>query len=181
MVDVSEKTQDAFFRCLQDEQAEDPRLVKIRKQWYERNKEKGLRARLLILEDGRIGGLCQYIPIEHSPLIGRDLMAILCLWVHGYDHGVGVQQGRGYGRRMLDEIEEDARLSGKKGVAAWGVDWETNWMPAAFFEHRGYTRTDEEDKVKVFWKPFSPGAGPPRLLRLDKPPSKGTDRVNVTV
>ena len=181
LIDVTEKTQEAFIRCLQEEQTEDHQLVKISRRWYEKNKEKGLRAKLLILDDGRRGGMCQYIPIEHSHLTGKDLMAILCLWVHGYEHGIGIQQGKGYGKRMLDAIEEDARLNGKKGVAAWGMDWDTNWMPATFFEHQGYTRTDEEEKVIVFWKPFSSDANPPRLLRLDNPPPKGTERVNVTV
>ncbi len=181
LVDVAEKTENIFFRCLHDEIPENSQVTSIRKQWYERNKEKGLRAKLLILDKGKIGGLCQYIPIEHSPLVGEDLLAILCIWVHGYEHGVGIQQSKGYGRFMLNSIEEDARISGTKGVAAWGVDWKINWMPVAFFEHMGYERVDEEEKVAVFWKPFHPDAKPPRLLRLDNPPPKGIDKVNVTV
>jgi len=181
LMDVTEEKQNIFFRCLQDEMPEDPGAIAIRRSWYERNIENGHRAKLLILNDGRIGGLCQYIPIEHSHLVGEDLLAILCVWVNGYDHGVGNQQTQGYGRFMLNAIEEDARASGTKGVAAWGMDWEVNWMPVSFFEHMGYTAVDREDKVVVFWKPFSPDAKPPRLLRLANSPSKGNDKINLTV
>lgn len=179
--EVTEETQDIFFRCLHDEIPADPRVLDLRHEWYQANREKGLRARLLILDDGRIGGLCQYIPIEHSHLIGEDLLAILCMCVHGYRHGVGNQQSKGYGKSMLKSIEDDAAISGKKGVAAWGVDWEINWMPVSFFEHMGYTRVDQEDRVVVLWRPFHPDAEPPRLLRLASRPPKGTDKVNVTV
>ena len=54
-------------------------------------------------------------------------------------------------------------------------------MPVTFYEHMGYSVVDREDKVVVVWKPFSPGAKPPKLLRLADPPPKGTDKVNVTV
>jgi len=181
LADVTEKTQNAFFRCLHLEIPEDREITAIRRQWYEKNKAKGLRAKVLILDDGEFGGLCQYLPIEHSPLLGEDLLAILCMWVHGYDHLAGNQQSKGLGRFILNSIEDDARTSGAKGVAAWGIDWEINWMPVNFYEHMGYSRVDREDKVVVLWKPFSPDAKPPSLKRLATPPSKGTRKVKVTV
>lgn len=181
LVDVTAETQNIFFRCLQEEQSVDPRLLEIRRRWYKKNKEKGLRTKLLLLDNGQVGGMCQYIPIEHSHLMGEDLLAILCFWVHGYEHGVGIQQGKGYGKFILDSIEKDAHISGAKGVAAWGMDWKINWMPASFFDHMGYPRVDEEEKVIVFWNPFCPGAKPPMLLRLDNPPPQGADKLNVTV
>jgi GNAT superfamily N-acetyltransferase len=180
LVDVTEKTQSTFFRCLNPKEPDDGRQSAIRSDWYEKNKANGLRAKLLILDNGQIAALCQYIPIEHSHLVGEDMLAILCVWVHGYDRHVGNKQGMGYGRFILNCIEEDARLSGAKGVAAWGLDWEV-WMPVAFYEHMGYTPVDREDKVVVVWKPFSRDAMPPRLRRLATPPSRGTDKVDVTV
>lgn len=181
LVDVTNKTENTFFRCMHLELPENLEVTTIRRQWYEKNKDKGLRAKVLILDNGQIIGLCQYIPIEYSHLIGENLLVILCIWVHGYDHGVGNQQGKGYSRFMLNSIEEDARVSGAKGVAAWGMDWEINWMPVSFFEHMGYQRADKEDKVIVVWKPFCPDAKPPLLKRLTVPPSKGAVKVKVTV
>ena len=34
----------------------------------------------------------QYLPIEASHIKGAGLFAILCLWVHGYEHLVGNQR-----------------------------------------------------------------------------------------
>ncbi|MGD0999751.1 MAG: GNAT family N-acetyltransferase [Candidatus Brocadiia bacterium] len=118
LVDIAESTEGTFFRCLHDEKPEIPGVTALRRRWYERLKRRGLRAKVLMREDGAVLGLCQYVPIEHSHFIGRDLFAILCIWVHGYEHLVGNQQRKGYGRFILNSIEEDARGSGAKGVAA---------------------------------------------------------------
>jgi len=178
---VTDKNLGKFLRCLQDKQEEDPRLTAMRRQWYEKHIAKGLQARLLIHDNGQVIGLYQTIPIEYSPLTGKDLTAVLCIWVHGYDQGVGIQQSQGYGRFLLNKIEEEARRTGVKGVAAWGMDWDVNWMPASFFEHMGYKQTDREDKVIVFWKPFSQDTKPPQLKRLPTPPPQGEKKVNVLV
>jgi hypothetical protein len=80
---------------------------------------------------------------------------------------------------MLDQIEQDALSRGFKGVVAWAMDWD--WNPVSFYEHMGYTRVDQEDKVVVVWKPFCEDAEPPRLLRLDRLPDTESARVSVVV
>lgn len=178
---VTDKTLGEFLRCLQDKNEEDPRQTELRRLWYAEHSSKGLYAGLLKSKNGSSIGLYQTIPIEYSPLAGQQLTAILCLWIYGYDRGVGKQQGKGWGRFLLEAIEEEARRAGAKGVAAWGMDWQINWMPAAFFRHMGYKQTDSEDKVKVFWKPFSGAAQPPKLKRLSTRPIPSKKKVNVTV
>lgn len=178
---VTDKTLDEFLRCLKDKDQEDPRQTEIRRQWYNEHRQKGLFAGWVKSPDNSTVGLFQTIPIEYSPLAGQDLMVILCLWIHSYVWGVGVQQGKGLGRLLIDSLEEQARSTGAKGIAAWGIDWEVNWMPASFFRHIGYEQADSEDKVKVFWKPFSRDAQPPRLKRLPVLPAPGKDKVNVLV
>lgn len=128
---IDEATQGTFFRCLHDEKPEDPRAIGLRHRWYDRYKEKGLRAKVLMRDDDEIVGLGQYIPIEHSHLIGEDLFAILCIWVHGYEHLVGNWQGasicsvlprwrlstlrqRG---RMNNDAESQVRLSSPRRAA----------------------------------------------------------------
>jgi GNAT superfamily N-acetyltransferase len=180
LVDINKETQSTFFRCLNPNEPNSLDECVMRMQWYENYRDRGHRAKLLILDDGEIVALCQYIPIEHSHLIGRDLLAILCIWVHGYERGVGDQQGKGYGRFIIEAIEDDARRSGAKGVAAWGLDWKV-WMPVSFLLHLGYAPVDREDKVVVVWKAFSSDAEPPRLLRLTDLPPPSSDKVNVTV
>lgn len=164
LVEIDKNTEGTFFRCLHDEKSADPRVLALRHRWYDRYKEKGLRAKVLMREDEAIVGLCQYLPIEHSQLMGEDLFVILCIWVHGYEHLVGNQQGQGYGRFILTYIEEDARSSGAKGVAAWGMDF-PYWNPVSFYEHLGYSRVETRDSVVLVWKAFTQDAQPPALLR----------------
>ena len=74
LVDIDSRTNDTFFRCLHDEIPEDPVVGKMRRQWCDDHKAKGLRMKVLLRDDDAVVGLCQYMPIEHSFLIGKDLM-----------------------------------------------------------------------------------------------------------
>jgi len=179
LVDIGADTERAFFTCLHLEEPEDPESTVPSRNWYAAYRDKGYKAQVLRLDDGSIVGKCHYAPIEHSPFVGRDLLAILCLCVHPYEHHVGDQRGRGYGRFMLNHVEQYARSCGFKGVVAWAMDW--HWNPVSFYERMGYTRVDAQDKVVVVWKPFCEEAEPPRLLRLDAMPSRGREKVRVVV
>ena len=179
LVDISADTERAFFTCLHLEEPEDLESTVHSRNWYAEYKDKGYKAQVLRLDDGRIVGKCHYIPIEYSSFVGRDLLAVLCLCVHPYEQHVGDQRRRGYGRLMLDYIERHARSSGFQGVVAWAMDW--HWNPVSFYEHMGYRRVDTQDKVVVVWKPFDPEAEPPQLLRLDDVLGAGREKVRVVV
>jgi hypothetical protein len=180
LLDIDEKTEGTFFRCLHDEKPDDPREIALRRKWFEENREKGLRAKVLVLDGGEVAGLCQYMPIEHTQFEGEGLFAIHCMWVHGYDHHIGNKQGNGYGRFMLGEIEKDARESGAKGVAVWGMDF-PYWNPVSFYEHMGYERADQKGAAVLVWKPFAEDAKPPGFVKTVKSPGTRPDKVSLAV
>jgi hypothetical protein len=107
-------------------------------------------------------------------------MMILCIWVHGYENLVGNQQGKGYGRFILRQIEEDSRAAGMSGVAAWGMDF-PYWNPVSFYEHMGYIRADENPPVVLVWKAFVPEAEAPSLLKQKRKLPEGNDKVSLMV
>ncbi len=105
ILEIDENTKDTFFRCMHNEKPQNPEITRIRQEWYAKMKPKGLRAKVILDENEAVVGLCQYLPIEHSPFEGKALMTILCMWIHGYEHLVGNQQGKGYGRVLLEHVE----------------------------------------------------------------------------
>jgi len=167
LTEIDSTTEDTFFRCLHLEKPADYRVMEMRREWRENFKPKGHRGKVLKDDDGQIVGLTNYIPIEYSPFIGERLMSILCIWIHGFDHLIGNQQSRGYGRYMLACIEEDARVSGYGGVTAWGKDF-PHWNPISFYEHMGYKRVDKSGWDVLVWKPFHNRVQPPRLPKRVK-------------
>jgi GNAT superfamily N-acetyltransferase len=175
---VSPETEGTFFRCLHDERPDDPEVMRIRRDWYEKHLPLGLRAKVLLTDRDEVAGLCQYIPIQHSHYLGSDLMAILCMWVHGYSHHLGNRQGQGYGTMLLEAVEEDAEGSGFRGVAAWGKDY-PYWNPVSFYEHFGYVRADQAGSDVLVWKSFHGEGEPPRFLRQKKSGPILPDRVTV--
>ncbi len=180
--EIDKTTEDTFLRCLHDEIPADPRVMAMRREWRAIYQPKGHRAKVLKDDSGQVVGLTNYIPIEFSPYEGMNLMAILCMWIHGYDHLVGNQQSRGYGRFMLEQIEQDARESGCDGMTVWGKDYDA-WNPVSFYEHMGYQRADSIGKDVLVWKPFNEQAKAPGLLRPEHEaiPIRDSDgRVQIT-
>jgi GNAT superfamily N-acetyltransferase len=180
LIDVDASTEPTFLRCLHDEAPDDQRVIALRRRWYEAHRKLGLRSKVLRLDGGEVVALCQYMPIEHTHLVGKDLLAILCIWVHGYEHHVGNRQGNGYGRFILESIEADARASGASGVAAWGMDF-PYWNPVSFYEHMGYRRVDKSGMAVLVWKPFVETATPPAFHSERRRPSPGSKKVSVTL
>jgi N-acetylglutamate synthase-like GNAT family acetyltransferase len=179
ITDINADTERAFFTCLHLEEPEDLESTAHSRNWYAEHRGKGYKAQVLVLDDGSIVGKCHFLPIEYSPFVGQDLLAILCICVWPYEHHFGDQRCRGYGGFMLNHVEQYARSSGFKGVVAWAMDW--HWNPVSFYEHMGYSRVDSEDKVVVVWKQFCEDAKPPKLLRLDEVPGEGREKVRVVV
>ena len=180
LVDVSPETETTFLHCLHDERPDDPRVMDMRRRWFHAQLEHGLRGKVLLLDTGEVGGLCQYMPIERTHMAGRDLLAILCIWVHGYEHLIGNVQGNGYGRYILESIERDARESGQLGVAAWGMDF-PYWNPVSFYEHMGYVRADKSGMTVLVWRAFSEAAVAPEFLRQVRRPVGDPEKVSLVV
>lgn len=178
LVEIDETTEDTFFRCLHNEIPADPRVMAMRREWRAMYKPKGHRGKVLIDDLGQVVGLTNYIPVEHSPYEGENLMAILCIWIHGYDHLVGNQQSKGYGRFMLQEIEADALSSGCDGVTVWAKDYDA-WNPISFYEHMGYARVDQSGLDVLVWKRFNALAKPPSFLKHHPVPQQD-GKVQVT-
>jgi GNAT superfamily N-acetyltransferase len=141
-------------------------------------KDKGLGVKLA-LENDKVCGMIQYVPVEHSFLEGKDLYFILCIWVHGYKKGVGNHQKKGIGKALLHAAENDVKSRGAKGMAAWGIKWPF-WMKASWFKKQGYTKVDKKDMAILLWKPFADDAVPPRWIKEKKKPQEIVGKVSVT-
>lgn len=181
IIDLDKGHQHSYFVCLEDWSDEMKEAGNHKEIWFNQMKGKGLRVKLALDQQGRAGGMIQYLPIEHSFAEGEDLYIIKCIWVHGHKKGLGNLQGRGMGKALLQAAEADAQERGAEGMAAWGLTLPF-WMKASWFRKQGYQKAD---KMGLFgqvllWKPFSPGASPPGWIRPKKTPLPVPGKVTVT-
>ncbi len=181
VVDLGPEHEALYLACLEDWPGADLAEAGDHKaRWYRRARGWGLRVKLALDADGRVGGMIQYLPIEHSPALGRGLEFILCIWVHGHAQGRGNFQGRGMGTALLEAAEVDARGRGVAGMAAWGLAIPV-WMKASWFRRHGYRRADRRGLASLVWKPFIPDAEPPAWpIRTRRRPHPAAGRVIVT-
>ena len=162
VVDLGPEHEALYLVCLEDWPGADVAEAGDHKaRWLERMRGQGLRVKLALDGDGRVGGMIQAVPIERSPALGRGLEMILCVWVHGHAKGRGDFQGRGMGAALLRAAEDDARARGAKGMAAWGLVLPF-WMRASWFRRHGYRPADRRGIAALVWKPFAADAEPPR-------------------
>lgn len=179
IVDLDAETLPLFLCCLEDWSDEGREAGDRRGHWYARYKDRGLGAKLALDDRGVVGGMIQYLPIEHTFAVGEGLYLILCVWVHGHPQGRGDFQGHGMGTALLAAAEADARARGALGMAAWGLILPF-WMRAGWFKKHGYRNAERQGLARLVWKPFSPEARPPRWLRPRRPVPRAPGRVAVT-
>jgi GNAT superfamily N-acetyltransferase len=180
IVDLDEKNVGLFCLCLEDWSNEAKEAGDKRKEWYEKKKKRGLRAKLALDEKGTIGGMIQYLPIEESFINGEGLFFIHCIWVHGHKQGRGDFRGNGMGISLLEAAEDDARKLGAKGIAAWGLALPF-WMRASWFKKHGYKKADRQGMAVLLWKPFSKDVKKPKWLPINKKkPELTPGKVTVT-
>ena len=179
VIDLEPKYYDTYFVCLEDWSDEMKEAGNHKACWYHKYKEKGLRVKLAIDDSDTVAGMIQYLPIEESFVEGNNLYFILCIWVHGYDKGIGNYQNKGMGAALLDEAEKDAKERGAKGMAAWGL-WLPFWMKASWFKKHGYKKADRDSLRLLVWKPFAGDASPPCWIHQKKTITKNPGKVTVT-
>jgi GNAT superfamily N-acetyltransferase len=179
IVDLTPEHVPIYLQCLEDWSEEIKEAGDHKKRWYSRMKDSGLRVKLARDENGTLGGMIQYLPVEEYGLQGRDLYFILCIWVHGYSKGRGNFQKRGMGKALLRAAEEDSRALGKKGIAAWGVALPF-WMRASWFKKQGFRTADRKGIAVLMWKPFTEDAVAPKWIRRKKKPGKTAGAVTVS-
>ncbi len=180
IVDLGDEQRALFACCLEDWSPDAKEAGPRRAQWVERFLERGLRAKLALDDEGRVGAMIQYLPIEHSTVAGEGLYFIPCVWVHGHKQGRGDFRGHGMGSALLEAAEADARALGAKGMAAWGL-WLPVWMRASWFKRHGYRKAERQGVSLLMWKPFASDAKPPRWYPKGKTlPEPVPGKVNVT-
>ena len=179
IIDLTEEHRQDYLCCLEDWSGEMEEAGDHKKTWYEAMKDQGLGVKLAVDDDGRVGGMIQYLPIELSFIQGDDLYFIHCIWVHGYKKGRGNFQKRGMGKAMLKAAEADVKSKGAKGIAAWGIRFPF-WMKASWFKKQGYEKVDRDGMAVLLWKPFTDDASPPRWIRRRKNPETTPGKVTVT-
>ena len=179
VVDLTPEHEGPYFVCLEDWSGEMAEAGDHKETWYRQMKDKGLRVKLALDDRGVVGGMIQYVPVETSSAEGSDLYFINCIWVHGYKEGRGNFQKQGMGKTLLHAAEEDARVLGAKGIAAWGVSMPF-WMKASWFRKHGYKKVDKQGMQVLLWKPFDDSASPPRWIRQQKSPETTPGKVTVT-
>ncbi len=178
IIDLTKEHEPLYFKCLEDWSPEMAESGGHKQCWFDRMRNSA-RVKLAADDDGNVGGMIQYVPIEDSFAEGHGLYFVLCVWVHGYKEGRGNFQKKGMGKALLKAAEEDVRGLGAKGLAAWGVSLPF-WMKASWFKKQGYKVADKENMRVLLWKRFSDDAQPPRWIRQKKRPSGVSGKVTVT-
>lgn len=179
VIDLTEEHERLYFVCLEDWCEEMKEAGDHKETWYRKMKDRGLRVKLALDDQGQVGGMIQYVPIEESFAEGRDLYFVNCIWVHGYRKGRGNFQKRGMGKALLRAAEADAKELGAKGLVAWGVTLPF-FMKASWFKKQGYTRVDKEGMQVLLWKPFADDAVAPKWIKQKKKPGAMPGQVTVT-
>jgi GNAT superfamily N-acetyltransferase len=164
IVDLTKEIEPQYLVCLAEWNKELNAVKSIKEKWVRKMMGKGLRVKIVFNEANVAAGMIEYMPIEYSLAEGSNLYIVNCIWVHGYEEGRGMQQGKGMGKALLKAAEADVRTLGMHGLAVWGLT-EPTWMNASWYQKQGYEIVDQVDWFVLLWKPFADDAVPPKWMR----------------
>jgi GNAT superfamily N-acetyltransferase len=179
IIDLTQEFEPLYFNCLVGDAGRLNDAGEYKKHWYEAMKPRGLKVKLALTDNGEPAGMIQYLPVEESTVTGRDLYALLCLWVVNDKRARGNFQKRGFGSALLAAFEEDARTSGKKGVVVWGLSIPA-FMRAAWFSKHGYEVVERQGIQVLLWKTWASGADKPAWALQRKIPERTPGKASVT-
>jgi N-acetylglutamate synthase-like GNAT family acetyltransferase len=180
IADITPENEKHYFCCLEEWSDEMKEAGDNKQKWYRQMKDKGVRVKFALDDNDVIGGMIQYIPVEHSMFEGENLYVVLCIWVHGYKEGRGNYRHRGMGKALLKAAEEDTRQLGANGLVTWGLAIPV-FMRASWFKRQGYKVIDKNDMMRLLWKPFKQNAVPPKFMKPVKKPVKRADKADVVM
>jgi len=89
VVDLADEYKELYFVCLEDWSEEMKEAGSYKEVWYNRMKNKDFWVKLATDDYGIVGGMIQYMPIEHAFAEGKGLYFIHFIWVHGHKKGRG--------------------------------------------------------------------------------------------
>ena len=152
IVDVNERNIDTEgLLCFKSKKKTEGYKKKI--EWIRNRFKEGLRAKLLLVNEGEKRGLTARGFIEYMPgesawrgIDANGYMVIHCIWV------VGQHKGRGYGSKLLKQCLHDA-----KGMSGVAVVTGRTWLPrAALFVKHGFEKADSmPPEFELYAKRFS--------------------------
>jgi GNAT superfamily N-acetyltransferase len=127
--------------------------------WIQSRYDQGVRVKVALL-DGEQAGFLYAMPIEVCPWgpLGRDLLVVPCLFVPTSF------TGQGAGDALLAEAENEAHRQGKKGLLVEGFYHDFWFMPASYFEDRGFEVARRQGKRAALWKVWDDTAEAPTFL-----------------
>ncbi len=127
---------------------------------------------LIAYQSHRPVGHIELIPIEHAPrpVEGLGWLVVDCIKVDP------IARGKGIGRGLIEAAQEYAQGQGR-GLAVLARR-QGPFMPAAFFQHMGFTVLESRDGEVLLAKELAAG-GPLRLLPLRFQPRREPGRVTL--
>ena len=66
IIDLADKHNQLYFACLEDWSDEMKEAGNHKELWYHKMKDKGLGVKLALDDNGEVGGMIQYVPIDYS-------------------------------------------------------------------------------------------------------------------
>jgi L-amino acid N-acyltransferase YncA len=126
-----------------------------KREWLEGCLTEGLRLKI-IYEGNRSAGFIEYTPGESTwrAVQAAGYMVIHCMWV------VGSGKGKGYGSRLLEQVDREARSKGMYGLVT--VSSSSTWLTKkGFFLRHGFQVADQASpSFELLVKDFGTSASP---------------------
>jgi hypothetical protein len=136
----------------------------LKKNWFLKSYEEGLRIKILHNESKKQIGYIEYIPADFAwrPVEAPGFMFIQCMFIYAKK-----DKEKGYGSFLVKACEEDAKKQNMKGICTMTSDG-TFIANKQLFIKNGYSQVDKLERYELMVKKFDNKFDDPRLIDWTK-------------
>lgn len=128
--------------------------------WFENRYIEGLRMKILKDQNSKMVGFIEYVPVANAwrPVDAPLFMFIHCMYVYPNSN-----KNKGYGSRLINEAEKDARERKMQGICV--MTSKGSWMTdKRIFEKNNFKEVDQKGRFELLSKKWGAKGADPRLL-----------------
>lgn len=157
MINVTpENSEKETFFCIKDIKSPG---FKSKQRWFEKRYEKGLRMKILKIDDKMIGFI-EYVPANQAwrPVDAPNFMFIHCITVYSKK-----DRCKGFGAMLIDEALKEAKSTGLSGVCT--MTSKGAWVAEkSVFEQNGFKQVDKRGRFELLSKKWNDSVSDPKLI-----------------
>lgn len=149
------------FFCIKDTKKQG---FKDKLSWFQLRYKEGLRIKILKNHEDKMIGFIEYVPAKNAwrAIDADNYMFVHCIYIYSKK-----ERNKGYGSRLIQEAQNEAKAKGMDGVCV--ITSKGSWLAnKSLFEKVGFKQIEAKDRFELLSNTWNNSAAKPKFYNWTK-------------